>query len=65
MNPPVWIPALIGKHDIEARAICESEGYSVRHTIRNGIPYAVTRDYKAHRVNFHVDDDIVVEAHIG
>jgi hypothetical protein len=55
----------VGLKEAEARTAAEEEGYRVRITARDGEHFMVTMDYCTDRINFNIENNIVVCASIG
>lgn len=60
-----WTDDIVGMSEGQAHVVAYKEGCVVRITRRDGIDYPATRDYRADRVNFNVDNGIVVCASVG
>jgi|GraSoiStandDraft_5_1057265.scaffolds.fasta_scaffold516658_1 hypothetical protein len=56
---------LVGMMEDEATVQAMNEGYTVRVTRRDGNSFPVTRDYRTDRVNFDVEQNVVVAASVG
>jgi len=48
-----------------ANKLAEKEGLTIRLVKKDGIPFIIARDYHLDRINFTVENDKVVGAHIG
>lgn len=55
----------IGLTEDEATAQAINNGYHVRITSRDGNYFAVTRDYRADRINFTLQAQFVTQASVG
>lgn len=60
-----WTDDIVGMVEDRARVAAYKEGCVVRITMRDGVAYPVTRGYRTDRVNFNVENDIVVCASVG
>ena len=55
----------VGMMEDEAMVEAMNDGYTVRVTRRDGNAFPVTRDYRTDRVNFNIENNIVVAASVG
>ena len=65
MSNDAWTDDIVGMIEDEARNAATEEGYTVRVTRRDGSAFPVTRDYRTDRVNFNIENGIVVCASVG
>lgn len=56
---------VIGLSEIEAVQIIETAGLRARVVEREGVYYAVTRDYRTDRINLFFRDKLVYRADVG
>lgn len=45
--------------------ICEKNGFTTRVISKNGVDYIVTCDFNPKRVNFVIENDVVIKCDIG
>lgn len=55
----------IGMSKEDAFKLCEQRGLIHRVTMENGQAFIVTMDYRMNRVNFHIDNNVVVSQKRG
>lgn len=60
-----WTDDIVGLVEDEARKAAAEEGFTVRITRRDGESFVVTRDLRADRVNFNIENGVVVCASVG
>lgn len=64
-DPPADLDGLTGIGEADATAVAQDRGLFVRVVARDGEWFAVTKDYRYDRVNFVIENGVVVEASIG
>lgn len=60
-----FLDELTGLSETDAAAVAAEKGLTVRIVARDGEHYMVTMDYRIDRVNFTVENGVVVEANVG
>jgi len=60
-----FLDELNGLDETDASAIVTDQGLTVRIVARDGEYYAVTKDYRTDRVNFSIENGVVVKATVG
>lgn len=55
----------IGKNINEVKTALASAGVSCRVSSKDGQAFVLTRDYKPHRFNFGIDNDVIVSVRMG
>jgi hypothetical protein len=56
----------VGLHEDVATDLAHDDGYeTVRITRRDGNAFVVTRDYRTDRINFNIEQHLVVAASVG
>lgn len=59
------IEILIGLSKEQAKAMCETNGYTFRVTKEDDKNYAITMDFRLDRINVEIEKNIVKSADIG
>ena len=59
------LETLIGMPETDAYKLCKENGYDSRTTIEDGKPYIITCDLRFDRVNFEIENSIVIKANLG
>lgn len=60
-----FLGELNGLDETDATAIVTDQGLTVRIVARDGEYYAVTKDYRTDRINFSIENGVVVKATVG
>ena len=55
----------LGLSKEQALSLCAQRGLKGRITMENGQSFIVTMDYRMDRINFHIDNDVVVSQKRG
>lgn len=55
----------IGMEKTQAFKLCASRGLGYRVVQENGVSFMVTMDIRMDRLNFNIDNDVVVSFHMG
>lgn len=56
---------IIGKNKLDAKKLAEENGFEFRVTMEDDVSYMITMDFRFKRINVHIENQIVVDAHIG
>ena len=59
------LETLIGMLEDDAYKLCKENGYDSRTTIEDGKPYIITCDLRFDRVNFEIENGLVIKANLG